>query len=133
MNKKQLIISIILILLASSYIHSQESSEGIDRKNSITLEQDFHFTLSICYERIMTVKDNLAFSVKGGLGRDYGDLAFVAIGETSLLLGKQKNYFEPGIAFQYPFYFDEESGDSPLIALHVGYRYQGQSGFQFRV
>ena len=60
-------------------------------------------------------------------------MAYVVIGESSLLLGKHKNYFEPGIAFQYPFYFDEESGDSPLIALHVGYRYQAQGGFQFRV
>jgi len=122
-----------LLSLFSSYCYSQDLQEEIVRKNSIVLAQDFYFTLTLSYERIITLQENLALSIKGSLGRDYGNLAYVAIGESSLLLGKHKNFFEPGIAFQYPVYFDEESGDSPLIAIRAGYRYQALSGFQFRV
>ena len=122
-----------LYLVASDFSYSQELSEESDRKNSIVLGQDFYSTLTFTYERVIPIQENLALTVKGGFGRDYGNLAIVAIGESSLLLGQLKNYFEPGIAFQYPFYFDEESGDSPLIALRVGFRYQALSGFQFRI
>jgi len=131
--KRQLIASIILVLFASSFIYSQDSSEGINRKNSVFIAMDFLFTFSVNYERIIPVKDNFGVAIKGGIGRDAGNRAFVAIGETALLFGRQKSYFEPGIAFQYPFYFSEEAGNSPKIALHAGYRYQAQSGFQFRV
>ncbi|MEN8138584.1 MAG: hypothetical protein ABFR62_09130 [Bacteroidota bacterium] len=111
----------------------QEVSSVVNRKNSVSLAIDFFLTLSVNYERVIPLKENIAMTVKGGLGRDAGNLAYVITGETALLFGRQKKYFEPGIAFQYPFLFDVEAGDSPLLAIRAGYRYQTHGGFQFRI
>jgi hypothetical protein len=110
----------------TSYIESprQELAESIRdiQKNSVYL------SLSSVNYSIMIPGDRVGFTVAGGFNFILGVQA-----ETTVLIGRTKHFYEPGIMVYYGFLevYDEPVGG--LIMIRTGYRYQGPKGFLFRV
>ncbi|MBE0653601.1 MAG: hypothetical protein IH594_07370 [Bacteroidales bacterium] len=89
--------------------------------------------ITLSYSRIFLGNPVGIAVAAGGL---YIDAAPGIWMETSLLKGKSKHYFEPGINFFYIFNTETLPGaDNSLkgFGLRIGYRYQAPGGFLFRI
>lgn len=107
----------------SSYIESPRpvSIRGLPR-NSV-----YAGAISINYSRLIP-GDRLDFTVAGGFQFAVPGLQ----AETTMLIGRTKHYFEPGIMVYHSFMeiYDELVR---LTMIRLGYRYQGPKGFLIRI
>lgn len=104
----------------TSYIESirQEAASMQDfPRNSIYVG-----ILTINYSRVFP-REHISVALAGGLSY-LGE--FGVLGETTLLMGGKKHFFEPGIMAAF-------SSDIGVLMFRTGYRYQGSQGFLFRI
>ena len=121
----------------TSYLDSSIQSPGnINsikdiQKNSISLETSI-VMLTFSYERMFPLSDHLGIIARGGYTRG---IAFThslnyLYGETALLIGGPRHFFEPGFSFIYDL-DDFSLPDSELI-VRIGYHFQGYNGIILR-
>ena len=131
------IVFIILSIISTLPLNAQESKTGDPspefKYKSFLLTHDFFFTLSFNYEQLFQVAEKSKFGYRLGLGNDYGDLSFEAIGGAIYLYGKKKHFLEAGVALEYPFYYREEGPDPPTLLFMIGYRYQNSKGLILKI
>jgi hypothetical protein len=109
----------------SSIINS--TYDNAPRKNSVYIGIG-----TLTYSRIL-VSNPVGIALAAGFL--YVDAPGVWV-ESSLLFGKSKHYFEPGINLFYLFNTEptpEEDNSVRGLGLRFGYRYQAPGGFLFRV
>ena len=103
------------------------------QKNSVYVGLDF----SINYSRLIPIGKHVGVSLRGGLSflLLFEAGAVTMVGETALLIGGLKHFFEPGLLVWGPVpdlqdnsTYDKWAG--PMI--RIGYRYQGTKGFLIR-
>ena len=82
--------------------------------------------LTLNYEHIFPIKENIGFSLRGGMGYDFYNKNFIIMGEANFLFGGVKSYFELGLGYQVPAKFPG------FIIVRPGYRYQSLKGFLFK-
>jgi hypothetical protein len=91
--------------------------------------------LSLTYARMIPAGDHVGITFGGGL---YHFDATGVVGESSVIVGGVKHFFEPGIMGVYFFGSnsgpDQEEEDSVVgaAAIRMGYRYQGPGGLLLR-
>jgi len=124
---KFLVLSIILLSSSISwsqndFVESPEEINGVlkTRVNSLYIEAAGKGILgSINYERVLPFSDKQAMSI-GVSGGFLLDLA----ADLSYIVGKGNHFAQLGVAYSIP---------GNLLIPHVGYRYQANSGFLFKI
>jgi len=97
-------------------------------RNAIYAESAF-LNLSVVYERMFPLTKKVGITAKGGMliGIFFYHSTTNFITESSLLFGGPKHFFEPGCGVQLI------PDEAPDLLLRLGYRYQANSGFLFKV
>ena len=115
------------ILLPSDQIPPGPASIWEIPKNSIVLANDFLFSVTISYERLIPIHENVGFMLRGGTGitLESGE-ELVFMGQVSMLIGKRKHFFETGVGYYKTF------NASPSFFPLIGYRYMGVKGLTFK-
>ena len=93
------------------------------RKNSIYLEWEYIF-ISLNYDRIIPLSNKLGLSLRLGVMGSKILNKIRILGESTLLIGGLKHFFDPGIGIMYNERF--------LKFIRIGYRFQGSNGILFR-
>lgn len=83
--------------------------------------------LTINYEHLFPIKDNIGFSTRAGTGFDFINMNFLIIGEGNFLVGGPNNFLELGAGYQYQY---QTSG---FLMFKLGYRFQHDKGFLFKI
>ena len=126
---------LILIILVDIFICSGLLAQNIDENNtselsksSIVLANDFIFSITLSYERIIDLDKNSYLSLRAGAGytAESGDDLAAAF-QSSLLFGKSKHFFETGVGYYHNLTYP----DAFILPL-AGYRYMGRKGFVFK-
>lgn len=98
-----------------------QESENL-RKNSI-----YAGILTLNYSRLFPLRGNTSLSLAGGLSfLDVTDMGPAIQIEPTLLFGKKRHFFEPGIMWWHDPFDD-------FVLVRMGYRFQHSKGFLFRV
>lgn len=115
------------ILLPSDQIPPGPASIWEIPKNSLIIANDFLFSVTISYERLIPVHDIIAFMLRGGTGitLESGE-EFVIMGQVSMLIGKTKHFLETGCG-----YYQTLNADPSFFPL-IGYRYMGVKGLSIK-
>ena len=87
---------------------------------------------SFNYDRLFPLKEKLALFGRIGVGEYHGEdldgLNFNLVVAPGILCGVRKHFFESSIAYTYMTAYPDN-----LVALTIGYRFQGLRGFVARV
>ena len=115
------------ILLPSDQIPPGPASIWENPKNSLIIANDFLFSITISYERLIPVHDRIAFMLRGGTGITFeSGEEVVFIGQVSMLVGKTKHFLETGSGYYQTFNAD------PSFFPLIGYRYMGVKGLSIK-
>ena len=115
------------ILLPSDQIPPDPASIWEIPKNSIVFANDFLFSITVSYERLIPVHDIIGIMLRGGTGitlESGNELVF--IGQVSMLIGKIKHFMETGVGYYQTF------NASPSFFPLIGYRYMGVKGLTLK-
>ncbi len=115
------------ILLPSDQVPSGPNSMREIPKNSLILANDFLFSITISYERLIPVHDRIGFMLRGGTGitLESGE-ELVFMGQVSTLLGKRRHFLETGVGYYQTLNY------SPSYFPLIGYRYMGFKGLSVK-
>ena len=127
--------SFICIILVSIFFISNLIAQDFNENkipefstSSLVIANDFIFSVTLSYERIVPLKKqwNLALRGGGGYTAESGD-DLTCIVQSSFLYGKSKHFFETGVA-----YYQNLTYPDAFIIPIVGYRFMGEKGFVFK-
>ena len=115
------------ILLPSDQVPPGPNSMREIPKNSLILANDFLFSITISYERLIPVHDRIGFMLRGGTGitLESGE-ELVFMGQPSMLIGQRKHFFETGVGYYQTLNY------SPSFFPLIGYRYMGYKGLSLK-
>ena len=129
--KRSIIYIVLISFLITSNLKAQDSDEnkipGFST-SSLVIANDFIFSVTLSYERVIPLKKQWYVSLRGGAGytaESGNDLTSIV--QSSFLHGKSKHFFETGIA-----YYQNLTYPDGFIIPIVGYRYMGKRGFVFK-
>jgi len=111
------------ILLPSDQVRQGPASMWEIRKNSLVIANDFLFSITLSYERLIPVHDAVGIVLRGGTGisGESGE-ELVIMGQGSMLIGQRKHFFETGVGYYQTLNY------SPSFFPLIGYRYMGFKG-----
>ncbi|MFC1535921.1 hypothetical protein ACFL4H_00975 [Candidatus Neomarinimicrobiota bacterium] len=126
MKRHILIIAISLMFINNNFVYAQQTHNPINYKENFTRTNSLYaevygFILSINYGKALEYKPQKFFTLNGGL--TYFD-NLIILGESTLLLGKNVHFIEPGIGF---IVWSDEKTELDYT-LRLGCRYQGKQG-----
>ncbi len=115
------------ILLPSDQVTPGPNSMREIPKNSLILANDFLFSITISYERLIPVHDRIGFMLRGGTGitLESGE-ELVFMGQVSTLFGKRRHFLETGVGYYQTLNY------SPSFFPLIGYRYMGFKGLSVK-
>lgn len=119
----------IFLLVVSTSLIAQQSNNVFDRKNATYVEiGGSGVWYSLNYEHRIPVQINQRITLGGGLSViPVGNSNLIGIVSSNYLIGR-KNIFEVGISPAYIF-----TNSEFLLSARVGYQYESDKGFLFRV
>ena len=119
----------VFLLVVSTGIIAQQNNNTFDRKNAVYLEiGGSAVCYSLNYERRIPVKVSQRFALGGGFSVIPVDNSnLIGTFSANYLIG-HKNIFELGISPAYIF-----TNSEFLMSARIGYRYENDKGFLFRV
>jgi hypothetical protein len=96
-------------------------------KNSIILSNDFLFSITLNYERLIPIHEHVGFMLRIGSGytAESGN-ELVIMSQPSMLIGNSKHFFETGVGYYQTF------NTSPSFFPLIGYRYMGIKGLTIK-
>ena len=119
-------------------LHAQQNTAIDSSRNDIRRNTAYFEFLgngvifSFNYERLFPLKEKLAMFGRVGVGEYHGEdldgLNFNLVVAPGILYGERKHFFETSLVYTYMTAYPDN-----LIALTLGYRYQGTKGFVFRL
>ena len=140
--KKYLLITFLnLILIVSAIAQNQHDNRDSTmrniQRNSFYIELGGNgVIISINYERIVPLgtKTGLGFRIGAGTAGSIDTantaIAYTGLVEINFLFGKSKHFLETGIGFTNAFTVNDTE---QLCSIRLGYRYQGEKGFLFKI
>jgi hypothetical protein len=98
------------------------------QKNSISIDNTVFVLFGLSYERMFPLNNFSGIAIRGGIGPIFGEESdfYYLLGETKLLAGGPKQFFEMGISGCFVDF------EAELIMIRAGFRYQTPKGFVFR-
>ncbi len=117
------------ILLPSDQVPPGPASMREIPKNSLILANDFLFSITISYERLIPVHDRIGFMLRGGTGitgESDDPIPLVFMGQVSTLFGKSRHFLETGVGYYQTLYHN------PSFFPLIGYRYMGFKGLSVK-
>jgi len=115
------------VLLPSDQVPPGPNSMREIPKNSLILANDFLFSITISYERLIPVHDRIGFMLRGGTGITFeSGEELVFMGQASMLIGQRKHFFETGAGYYQTLNY------SPSFFPLIGYRYMGFKGLSLK-
>ena len=115
------------ILIPSDQLPPGPNSMREIPKNSLILANDFLFSITFSYERLIPVHDAIGIMLRAGTGitLESGE-ELVFMGQPSMLIGQRKHFFETGVGYYQTLNY------SPSFFPLIGYRYMGFKGLSLK-
>lgn len=111
------------ILLPSDQVPPGPASIWEIPKNSLIIANDFLFSITLSYERLIPVHDRIGIMLRGGTGITFeSGEELVFMGQVSMLIGRTKHFLETGGGYYQTLNY------SPSFFPLIGYRYMGFKG-----
>ena len=117
------------ILLPSDQVRPGPASMWEIRKNSLVVANDFLFSITLSYERLIPVHDAVGIVLRAGTGitgESDDPIPLVFMGQGSMLMGQRKHFIETGVGYYQTIYHN------PSFFPLIGYRYMGFKGLSLK-